>query len=170
MNRIQGIRDSRIPVANLAVVFCFVLVTLSLGSEIDSIIKAAPGHEAYPEAGALILLDRRVETVDRNNSTTLDRYLVVKVFEDRGRDEFGEITQRFNLDGQTVAALSGFGRYSLKVSFIVYVKKSADYFATLSAVNLETIRRFSEAGIELARPASLLVERDRASSPRRRGL
>jgi MscS family membrane protein len=75
-----------------------------------------------------------------------------------------------DLDGQTVAALSGFGRYSLKVSFIVYVKKSADYFATLSAVNLETIRRFSEAGIELARPASLLVERDRASSPRRRGL
>jgi len=105
MTRIQGIRDSRIPVANLAVVFCFVLVTLSLGSEIDSIIKAAPGHEAYPEAGALILLDRRVETVDRNNSTTLDRYLVVKVFEDRGRDEFGEITQRFNLDGQTVEVL-----------------------------------------------------------------
>jgi hypothetical protein len=96
---------TRIQVPGWAVGLLLALVGLSLGSEIDSIIKAAPGHEAYPEAGALILLDRRVETVDRNNSTTLDRYLVVKIFEDRGRDEFGEITQRFNKDGQTVEVL-----------------------------------------------------------------
>ncbi len=105
MTRIQGIKDSRIPVASLAVVFSIVLVTLSLGGEIDSIIRAAPGQEAYPEAGALILLDRKTVTVNKNNSTTLDRYLVVKIFEDRGRDEFGEITQRFNKDGQTVEVL-----------------------------------------------------------------
>ncbi|HTW92433.1 MAG TPA: DUF3857 and transglutaminase domain-containing protein [bacterium] len=78
---------------------------MSFGSEIDSIIKAAPGHDAYPEAGALILLSRTTVTVDKNNSTTLDRYLVVKIFEDRGRDEFGEITQKFNKDGQTVEVL-----------------------------------------------------------------
>jgi hypothetical protein len=91
--------------AKWLLVLSFVLVTLSFGSEIDSIIKTAPGHEAYPEAGALILLDRKIETVDKNNSTTLDRYLVVKIFEDRGRDEFGEITQRFDKDGQTVDVL-----------------------------------------------------------------
>jgi hypothetical protein len=74
-------------------------------AEIDSILKAAPGHDAYPEAGALILLDRKVVTVDKNNSATTERYLVVKIFEDRGRDEFGEITQKFNKDGQTVELL-----------------------------------------------------------------
>jgi hypothetical protein len=96
---------TRIPVPGRAALLCFVLVALSPGTEIDSIIKAAPGHDAYPEAGALILLDRKIQTVDKNNSTTLDRYLVVKIFEDRGRDEFGEITQRFNKDGQTVEVL-----------------------------------------------------------------
>jgi hypothetical protein len=105
MTRIQAVEDSRIPVTRWAAVLSLVLVTLSFGSEIDSILKAAPAHEAYPEAGALILLDRKVVTVDRNNTTTLDRYLVVKLFEDRGRDEFGEITQRFNKDGQVVEVL-----------------------------------------------------------------
>ncbi|MBN2464435.1 DUF3857 and transglutaminase domain-containing protein [candidate division WOR-3 bacterium] len=105
MTRIQGVEDSRIPVTGWAVILSFVLVSLSFGGEIDSIIRAAPGHEAYPEAGALILLDRKTQIVDKNNSTTLDRYLVVKIFEDRGRDELGEITQRFNKDGQTVEVL-----------------------------------------------------------------
>jgi len=40
--------------------------------------------------------------VDKNNSTTMERYLVVKIYEDRGRDELGDVTQKFNKDGQTV--------------------------------------------------------------------
>lgn len=59
----------------------------------------------------------------------------------------------------TIAALGGFGIYSLKVTFIVFIKKDADYFGTLNAVNLEVIRRFSEAGIELARPLGLGSEK-----------
>ncbi len=61
------------------------------------------------------------------------------------------------LDAGTVAALAGFGQYSLKLTFVVFIKKGADYFGTLSATNLEVLRRFAEAGIELARPTSLLV-------------
>ncbi len=91
--------------AKWLVVLSLVLVTLSFGSEIDSIIKAAPGHEAYPEAGALVLLDRKVVTVDKNNSATMEWSLVVKIFEDRGRDDFGEVSQRFNKDGQVCEVL-----------------------------------------------------------------
>jgi hypothetical protein len=91
--------------AKWLVVLSLVLVALSFGSEIDSIIKAAPGHEAYPEAGALVLLDRKVVTVDKNNSATMERSLVVKIFEDRGRDDFGEVSQRFNKDGQVCEVL-----------------------------------------------------------------
>ena len=91
--------------AKWLVVLSLVLVTLSFGSEIDSIIKAAPGHDAYPEAGALVLLDRKVVTVDKNNSATMERSLVVKIFEDRGRDDFGEVSQRFNKDGQVCEVL-----------------------------------------------------------------
>jgi len=81
------------------------LLTSALASEVDELIRSAPGHEAYPEAGALILLDRKVVTVDRNNSTTMERYLVVKIFEDRGRDDFGEVTQRFIKDAQVCEVL-----------------------------------------------------------------
>lgn len=52
----------------------------------------------------------------------------------------------------TVAALSGFARNCLQVTFIVFIRKGADYFGTLSALNLEVLRRFEEAGVELARP------------------
>jgi transglutaminase-like putative cysteine protease len=93
-------------VARAAVLaFGFCLLTSALGAEIDALIASAPGHDAYPEAGALVLLDRKVVTVDKNNSATMERYLVVKIFEDRGRDDFGEITQKFNKDGQTVEVL-----------------------------------------------------------------
>jgi MscS family membrane protein len=58
------------------------------------------------------------------------------------------------LDSGTVAALSGFGRGSLQLSFIVFINRGADYFGTLSAVNLEVLRRFEAAGIELAQPTA----------------
>lgn len=78
---------------------CFLVLALGPAAEIDDLIVNAPGQESYPEAAALILLDRRIVTINRNNSATSERYLVVKIFEDRGKDEFGEITQRYNKDG-----------------------------------------------------------------------
>lgn len=105
----KAIHDARCRMqgAKWAVLLASTLWLLPLGfaAEIDNLIKAAPGREAYPEAGALILLDRRVVTIDKNNRATTERYLVVKIFEDRGRDEFGDITQKFNRDGQVVEVL-----------------------------------------------------------------
>jgi MscS family membrane protein len=63
----------------------------------------------------------------------------------------------------TVAALTGFGENTYKVTFVVFVKKGADYFGTLSELNLDILRRFSEAGLRFARPTRLVIdERDRA--------
>jgi MscS family membrane protein len=62
------------------------------------------------------------------------------------------------LDTGTIAALTGFGDYSFKVTFIVFVRKDADYFGALNALNLEILRRFSEGGIGLAVPTRLLVD------------
>jgi MscS family membrane protein len=63
------------------------------------------------------------------------------------------------LDAGTVASLSSFGQYALKVSFVVFIKKSADYFETLNRLHLDIMRRFAEAGIEFARPQSLLLDK-----------
>ena len=68
------------------------------------------------------------------------------------------------LDEGTIAALTGFGESSFKVTFIVFVRKGADYFGTLNCLNLEILKRFAEGGIDFAVPTRLLRdERDRAA-------
>jgi MscS family membrane protein len=62
------------------------------------------------------------------------------------------------LDSGTVAALTGFGESSYKVTFIVFVKKEADYFEALNGLNLAMLRRFAEAGIGLATPTRVIVD------------
>jgi MscS family membrane protein len=57
----------------------------------------------------------------------------------------------------TVAALTGFGPCSFKVTFVVFVDKGADYFGTLNALNLDILRRFSESGISFAKPSMQIL-------------
>jgi MscS family membrane protein len=62
------------------------------------------------------------------------------------------------LDEGAVASLSGFGESSYKVTFIVFIRKDEDYFGVLNSLNLETLRRFEEAGIALSTPTRLIVD------------
>jgi MscS family membrane protein len=62
------------------------------------------------------------------------------------------------LDKGTVASLTGFGESSYKVTYIVFIKKDADYFGVLNSLNLEMLRRFAEAGIGLATPTRVIVD------------
>jgi MscS family membrane protein len=62
------------------------------------------------------------------------------------------------LDKGTVASLTGFGESSYKVTYIVFIKKDADYFGVLNSLNLEMLRRFAEAGIGLATPTRAIVD------------
>jgi MscS family membrane protein len=62
------------------------------------------------------------------------------------------------LDEGTVAAFTGFGECSYKVTFVVFVSKGADYFDTLNRLNLEIVERFSKAGIGFASPTRLLLD------------
>ncbi len=64
-----------------------------------------------------------------------------------------------DLDPGTVAAVTGFGEGVLKITFIVYIKKSANYFKTVNGVNLEIIKRFKAADIGLAVPARMVMNR-----------
>jgi small-conductance mechanosensitive channel len=42
----------------------------------------------------------------------------------------------------------------------VFVKKGADYFGTLNAVNLEVLKRLEEAHLPLAFPTRIVMERN----------
>jgi len=70
------------------------------------------------------------------------------------------------LDAGTVASLTGFGQSSYKFTYVVFIKKDADYFGTLNALNLELLRRLEEARLPLATPTRLILD-GRAASPAR---
>jgi MscS family membrane protein len=53
------------------------------------------------------------------------------------------------LDGQPIAGLASVGGIFCQFTFVFYIAKGADYWGTISAVNLEVLRRFKEAGIRL---------------------
>jgi MscS family membrane protein len=53
------------------------------------------------------------------------------------------------LDGQPVAGLASVGGVFCQITLVFCIAKGADYWGTISAVNLEVLRRFKEAGIRL---------------------
>jgi MscS family membrane protein len=52
-------------------------------------------------------------------------------------------------DPAPVAGLAAVGTIFCQITFVFYIAKGADYWGTISAVNLAVIRRFKEAGIRL---------------------
>lgn len=83
----------------------FILILPLFGSEIDSIIKNAPSERDYPDAGALILLDRTTLRVDKDKNTLKERYLVIKILKDRGREEYGDIKQKYDKESCKIETL-----------------------------------------------------------------
>jgi MscS family membrane protein len=59
----------------------------------------------------------------------------------------------------TVAALTAFGESSYDITFVFFVAKGADYFTTVSATNLEVLRRLDEAKLPMAYPTRVVIER-----------
>ncbi len=57
---------------------------------IYKIIQSAPSPEAYPQAGALILsCDERIEVTDKNSEVS-DMHYVIKILNERGKEDFSE--------------------------------------------------------------------------------
>jgi MscS family membrane protein len=63
------------------------------------------------------------------------------------------------LDEGTIASFTGFGESSYDITFIVFINKSADYFATLNALNLEVLKRLEKADLPLAFPTRVVLQR-----------
>jgi MscS family membrane protein len=54
------------------------------------------------------------------------------------------------LGDASIASLSTLSSGVLKITFIFFIAKDEDYWATINAVNLEALRQFEEAGVSLA--------------------
>jgi Small-conductance mechanosensitive channel len=63
-----------------------------------------------------------------------------------------------------LVSLTGFGDSSFDLVMYFFIKKGADYFGTINAVNLEILKRLEEANLPLAFPTRVIMERKEESS------
>ncbi|MDD2890423.1 MAG: DUF3857 domain-containing protein [bacterium] len=67
----------------------------------EELIKNSPTKAQYPNAGAVVLLDRQVLKINEDKTSSVSRELIVKVFDDRGKAEYGDIKTHYNAGTQT---------------------------------------------------------------------
>lgn len=60
------------------------------------------------------------------------------------------------LEEKVLVAFNGFGDFSMNILFIYYITKGADILEVQTEVNLAILRRFGEAGLEMAFPTQTL--------------
>jgi len=63
----------------------------SSSGNLSEIIRNAPSQEDYPEAGAVILLADEEFEVFSDDTARYDAHMMVKVFNERGKEEFSEL-------------------------------------------------------------------------------
>ena len=55
-----------------------------------------------------------------------------------------------------ITAFTTFGDFALTIRYIYYIRKGADIFGTMDAVNMEILRRFEEEKLEFAYPTQMI--------------
>ncbi len=73
--------------------------------DIEELIKKAPSRDVYPEADAVVLLDKARKIVYPDGTTTTYYHEIVKIFNTRGRERYGEFFITYALGGQRVKIL-----------------------------------------------------------------
>jgi len=112
-----------------------------ISEEIREIIKNAPSAQNYPQAGALILFDRLKLTVHPDGNTVSERHLLVKIFTDRGKENFGDIICRY--DGKRERAVVEVARTFRPDGTVVQCEKDA--ISDVSAPEVASASAYSNA-------------------------
>ena len=71
------------------------------------------------------------------------------------------------IEENVVCGLSAFAESSLRLTFVFFIKKGADYLGTIDAVNRAVLSSFGEAGIDFAFPTRVVVGQGAASAASR---
>jgi len=112
-----------------------------VSEEIREIIKNAPSAQNYPQAGALILFDRLKLTVHPDGNTVSERHLLVKIFTDRGKENFGDIIYRY--DGKRERAVVEVARTFRPDGTVVQCEEDA--ISDVSAPEVASASAYSNA-------------------------
>ena len=73
--------------------------------EVAQMVADAPAAESYPQAGALVLIDRQTTRYNEDLSAVTDKHLVVKLLQDRARYDFADIKHRYSKESDSVIVI-----------------------------------------------------------------
>ena len=80
---------------------------------------------------------------------------------DKALDILGEIAAENNdLTGEPTIFFSGFGDFSMNITFIYYIAKESSIASTQNNINLAVLKQFNAAGLEFAFPTQTLYNID----------
>ena len=66
------------------------------------------------------------------------------------------VAENDHLEEKVLAGFTGFGDFSMNITFIYYIKKGADIMDSQTEVNMEILKRFAAAGLDFAFPTQTL--------------
>lgn len=79
----------------------------------------------------------------------------------KGMDVLNNISSsNQNLGEGTVISFNDFGAYALGIIFIYYIKKESNIFDTQTEINLEILKQFKAAGLEMAFPTQTIYTKN----------
>lgn len=107
---------------------------------IVALIKTSPGAEAYPQAGALILLQDREVYVDEDGDVTTRGHLVLKILQVRAKDDYGDHSIRFNDETHEVVIEKAYTR----MADGTWIEPEEDAFTLTSAPEVQYASAYSQ--------------------------
>ena len=77
------------------------------------------------------------------------------------------VAENDQLEENVSSGFTGFGDFSMNITFTYYIKEGADILDSQTEVNMEILKRFAAAGLEFAFPTQTLytIPRNGASVP-----
>lgn len=108
--------------------------------------------------------DDAVENVDREptRKIVLNLGLIYDTTPDQMEQAMALLKQiadghQDKIEAEPVIGFNAFGDFSLGIIFIYYIRKEADILGTQTAINLDILRKFNEAGLEMAFPTQTIL-------------
>ena len=73
--------------------------------DVKAMIASAPKPEQYPQAAGYALINQRATTVNSDGSGVTDFHYVIKILQERGKEQYGDVKQKYNKESDSVVVV-----------------------------------------------------------------
>ncbi len=73
--------------------------------EVKAMIASAPKPEQYPQAAGYVLINQHATTFNADGSGVTDFHYVIKILQERGKEQYGDVKEKYNKDSDSVVVV-----------------------------------------------------------------